>query len=123
MTNPVTVQRIGGAATYLAGTVIWFSSGFGWLPYVLLLFAFDLCMLGYLAGPRTGAVAYNLGHGALLPSLVVVAYVLTGADWLLPLACLWFAHIGIDYALGYGLKTAESFQATHLGEIGRKPRG
>ena len=31
-----------------------------------------------------------------------------------------FAHIGIDTALGYGLKFPTSFQVTHLGRIGKK---
>jgi hypothetical protein len=29
------------------------------------------------------------------------------------------AHIGIDRALGYGLKYAEGFGFTHLGRIGK----
>lgn len=119
MSNPVLTQRLGGAAMFAAGSVAWFSAGFGWLPFVLLLFAFDLFMLGYLAGPKVGAAVYNLGHGLALPSLTAVVYLLTGTDWLLALACLWFAHIGIDYAFGYGLKFAERFQATHLGAIGK----
>lgn len=119
MTNPVTVQRLGGAAMFIAATITWFGSGFGWLPFVLLLFAFDLFMLGYPAGARMGAAVYNLGHGFALPSLAAAVYVLTGIDWVLALACLWFAHIGFDYALGYGLKHPESFQETHLGAIGQ----
>ena len=106
---------------FVAATVAWFSSGFGWLPFVLLLFAFDLFMLGYLAGPKVGAAVYNLGHGLALPSLSAVVYLLSGTDWWLALACLWFAHIGMDYAFGYGLKFAEGFQATHLGVIGKRP--
>ena len=120
MSDPVMTQRLGGAALFVAATVAWFVSGFGWLPYVLLLFAFDLSMLGYLAGPRVGAAIYNLGHGFLLPSLSAMAYLLTGVDWVLALTCLWFAHIGIDTALGYGLKFSTSFQLTHLGRIGKK---
>lgn len=119
MTNPVATQRLGGAVMFIAATAVWFSAGFGWLPFVLLLFAFDLFMLGYLAGPRTGAAVYNLGHGLMLPSLGALFYVLTGIDWLLALACLWFAHIGIDYAFGYGLKFVEGFHKTHLGDIGK----
>jgi hypothetical protein len=118
MTNPVSVQRFGGAAMFIASAITWFGSGFGWLPFVVLLFAFDLFMLGYLAGPRVGAALYNLGHGFLLPSLSVAGYVLTGTEWVLALAILWFAHIGIDYALGYGLKHPASFHETHLGTIG-----
>lgn len=32
---------------------------------------------------------------------------------------IWSAHIGFDRALGYGLKYASGFGATHLGRIGR----
>lgn len=104
---------------FVAATVAWFVSGFGWLPFVLLLFAFDLFMLGYLAGPKVGAAVYNLGHGLALPSLAALVHVLTGSGLALALACLWFAHIGLDLALGYGLKLPEGFQRTHLGPIGR----
>lgn len=119
MSNPIVTQRLGGAALFAAATFAWFSSGFGWLPFVLLLFAFDLFMLGYLAGPEVGAAIYNLGHGLLLPSLSAFAYLLSGSEFVLALTCLWFAHIGLDYALGYGLKLREGFQSTHLGPIGK----
>lgn len=119
MSSPVVVQRLGGAAMFVAATVAWFTSGFGWLPFVLLLFAFDLFMLGYLAGPKVGAAVYNLGHSLILPSLCVVAFLLSERDWALALSCLWFAHIGVDLAFGYGLKYPEGFHATHLGTIGK----
>ncbi|HJU52615.1 MAG TPA: DUF4260 family protein, partial [Acidimicrobiia bacterium] len=32
----------------------------------------------------------------------------------------WLAHIGLDRFLGYGLKYADAFGHTHLGEIGRR---
>ncbi len=34
---------------------------------------------------------------------------------------IWMAHIGIDRALGYGLKYSLGFGFTHLGRIGRAP--
>jgi Domain of unknown function (DUF4260) len=37
----------------------------------------------------------------------------------LSIAMIWLAHIGIDRALGYGLKYATGFAFTHLGRIGR----
>ncbi|TDB99096.1 DUF4260 family protein [Actinomadura sp. 7K534] len=30
-------------------------------------------------------------------------------------------HVGVDRALGYGLKLPDSFRHTHLGEIGKNP--
>jgi hypothetical protein len=32
---------------------------------------------------------------------------------------IWFAHIGCDRALGYGLKYSQGFGYTHLGRIGK----
>jgi hypothetical protein len=34
-------------------------------------------------------------------------------------ALVWFAHIGLDRALGYGLEYDTGFHDTHLGRIGR----
>ena len=39
---------------------------------------------------------------------------------LLSIAMIWLAHIGVDRALGYGLKYSEGFGFTHLGRIGKK---
>ena len=94
-------------------------SGGGWLLGVLLFFAPDLSFAGYLAGPRVGAVAYNLAHTYTSPA------VLAGLGWMLAtsllptLALLWAAHIGFDRMLGYGLKLPTGFHDTHLGRIGR----
>ena len=35
---------------------------------------------------------------------------------------IWLAHVGIDRALGFGLKYASAFGDTHLGRIGRAAR-
>jgi hypothetical protein len=75
--------------------------------------------LGYLAGSRVGAIAYNAAHsyiGALAcfgSGLVLVAPELEVAG------LIWCAHIGFDRAMGYGLKYAAGFAFTHLGRIGR----
>jgi len=38
---------------------------------------------------------------------------------LLSIAIIWLAHIGIDRALGFGLKYSLGFGFTHLGRIGK----
>jgi len=38
----------------------------------------------------------------------------------LSIAMICMAHIGIDRALGYGLKYSEGFGFTHLGRIGKR---
>jgi hypothetical protein len=43
----------------------------------------------------------------------------TEAPLTLSLAMIWLSHIGIDRALGYGLKYQAGFAFTHLGRIGK----
>jgi hypothetical protein len=43
--------------------------------------------------------------------------VLTGSQLLLSAALIWLAHIGMDRALGYGLKYPTTFKDTHLGHV------
>ncbi len=45
---------------------------------------------------------------------IVLAEPLAGS-----ISLIWLAHIGIDRALGYGLKYADGFGFTHLGRIGK----
>src|SRR5919197_528459 len=72
-------------------------------------------MLGYLANPRVGALAYSVFHTSLLPSVVVVVGVVTGREATSAVGIVWCAPIGMERALGDGLKYAENFRQTHLG--------
>jgi hypothetical protein len=89
-----------------------------WWLYPLLFLAPDISMLGYLGGPRTGALVYNLVHhralsiGMYTLGLVIAQPVLQCAGLIL------FGHSSLDRVFGYGLKHADSFQNTHLGMIG-----
>ena len=91
----------------------------GWLLFALLLLAPDVSLAGYLGGPRLGAVAYNAFHTYLGPAVIGVAGVLAESLTLKAIALIWFAHIGMDRLLGYGLKHTSGFKDTHLGRIGR----
>jgi hypothetical protein len=93
--------------------------GLGWGLFALCFLAPDLAMLGYLAGQRFGALAYNLAHSLAGPLLLLAAGLVLGQRGLLGAALVWSAHIGFDRALGYGLKYASGFHHTHLGRIGR----
>ena len=89
-----------------------------WLVPPLLLVP-DVSMLGYLAGPRAGAITYNAAHNLVLPIvLLVVGWMLVVVPVALAGAIL-LAHVGMDRALGYGLKLPSDFRDTHLGRIGR----
>jgi hypothetical protein len=120
--NPTLLQRLEGLALLVAAIWIFAESGETWWMFGLLLAAPDLSMLGYLRGPASGAITYNLGHALLGPGLLFGWGVL--AEWSLPLAlgAVWLAHIGMDRLAGYGLKYSDGFHHTHLGMIGPAKR-
>lgn len=89
----------------------------GW-AWGLLFFAPDIAMLGYLAGPRTGARTYNLAHHkGIALSILALGWLLT-APVVVVAGLLLFAHSSFDRMLGYGLKYPRGFGFTHLGRIG-----
>ncbi len=91
-----------------------------WLMFSLLILAPDLSMLGYLAGPAVGALAYNALHILVWPAALFIVGLLAGSAIAEHVAIIWVAHIAMDRALGYGLKLPTGFADTHLGTIGRK---
>ncbi len=116
---PAQFLRAESAALFLAGAAAWVALGGSWLLLVPALLAPDLSMVGYLASPRAGALTYNLVHN------LVLALGLVGLGWATstpaPMlgGAVLVAHVGMDRALGYGLKRPTDFRDTHLGRIGR----
>ncbi|HXW70563.1 MAG TPA: DUF4260 domain-containing protein [Methylocella sp.] len=93
--------------------------GASWWLFALLILVPDLSILAYFAGPRTGAITYNAAHTYLGPLVLLASALLLAAPGASAIALIWGAHIGLDRALGLGLKYPEAFAATHLGRIGK----
>jgi len=110
--------RLEGAAAFAAGLAGYFSLTDSWMTIALFALAPDLALIGYAFGPKVGARLYNLAHTYVAPALLA-AIGLWALPALLLIACVWLAHIGIDRALGFGLKSETAFGLTHLGRIGR----
>lgn len=72
-------------------------------------------MVGYLWGPRVGALLYNAGHTYVAPFLLGGYAVFNSFPLLLSLALIWGAHVGMDRMFGFGLKYPSGFHDTHLG--------
>jgi hypothetical protein len=117
--NVTRILRIESAAVGVLGIVAFLSLGGSPLVLIPALLAPDLSILGYLAGPRVGAVTYNLVHNWALPAGLVLLAIAVGQLWPLLAATVLAAHVAWDRALGYGLKLATGFKDTHLGRIGR----
>ena len=116
----VIVLRLEGLAFALVCIAIYGNLGESWWLFAALILVPDLSMLGYLAGPRVGAGVYNLVHNWLVVIVwFLIAWSLDGGNLSLSLPLILGAHIGIDRALGYGLKLPTGFHDTHLGRIGK----
>lgn len=112
-------QRIEGAVVFLAALYFYAASLYSLVWFALLLFSFDVNMAGYLVNNKMGAHIYNIGHSFSLPVALLLIGVSIQASLVIALALIWFAHIGMDRALGYGLKFEAGFTDTHLGKIGK----
>ena len=113
------VLRAESLALFVAGVLIYLQLGGNALWLLPLLLAPDISMIGYVGGPRLGAITYNLAHN-LVSALALVAVGWFAAIAPLALAgAILLAHLGMDRTLGYGLKLPTDFRDTHLGRIGR----
>jgi len=112
--------RLEGLGLLALCVLLYANAGLSWTAFAIMFLAPDLSFAGYLAGPRVGAVVYNLAHDTLGPLLLVIlGYIFAAHTYVLAVALIWLAHIGLDRALGYGLKYQAGFGFTHLGRIGR----
>ena len=114
-------QRVEGAGVFVAAilAVSQVDAGLAWWAAVLIFFAPDLSFAGYLAGARVGAALYNLVHVYAFGAVVIAVGMVWGSDATLAIGLLWLGHSGFARMLGYGLKSPEGFEHTHLGRIGR----
>lgn len=117
LSMPGVLLRVEGLAVALAAIGAYVYLGGPWWLFLVLLFAPDLSMVGYLANARTGSVAYNTIHNYLLPGALLAYGLLAGAQTAALVALIWIAHIGMDRVLGYGLKYPTEFKDTHLGHV------
>jgi hypothetical protein len=114
---PAVFLRIEGAALLGGAVVLYFHAEYEWWLLLVLLLAPDVAAVGYLLGPRIGAAAYDVGHLDALPIALGVGGVVGDSDLCVKLALIWLAHIGMDRAVGYGLKYPTNFKDTHLQRV------
>jgi hypothetical protein len=113
------ILRAEQVAIFATGAVVWLANGGPPLLLIPAWLAVDLSIVGYLGGPRFGAITYNAAHNLVLPLALLGAGWWTDRGWLILVAAALIAHVGLDRALGYGLKLPSDFRDTHLGRIGR----
>jgi hypothetical protein len=117
MSVPSLLLRLEGGAVFIAAAAVYASQSGSALLFIALLFAPDLAMIGYLANPRIGAMAYNAVHTIVVPLALIGLTLWAGGQIGVLIGLIWLAHIGMDRTLGYGLKYASAFKDTHLQRV------
>jgi hypothetical protein len=111
--------RLEGLAAFAFGLALFGATGGNWLLLIPLLLLPDISAVGYLVSPRIGTFTYNLLHN-WVPGIVTLGIGIWLASPAVVLAAaILIAHVGMDRAVGYGMKLPSSFQDTHLGRMGR----
>jgi hypothetical protein len=111
---PKLILRAEGLALLAVASAAYAELGAGWSIFALLFLVPDVFMLGYLHGPKVGAVLYNLGHSTILPFALIGLGLVLPVSFAIAVGLIWLAHIGFDRAVGYGLKYDDAFKHTHL---------
>jgi hypothetical protein len=106
---PAGFLRLESLVVLVAAVALYFDGDYAAWAFFAFLLAPDLAIAGYLAGPKVGAVVYNLAH----------TYCLLAGEAGLPvqIALIWAAHIAVDRVLGLGLKYPTGFKDTHLNRV------
>jgi hypothetical protein len=107
--------RLEGLTVLSLSLILYGHFQFNWWLFLALLLVPDLSMVPYLMNPKAGAVSYNVVHSYLLPLALGFLAIAAGKSGMLPYLLIWTAHIGMDRAVGYGLKYSTAFGNTHLG--------
>jgi hypothetical protein len=58
-----------------------------------------------------------VAHTYALPVALAVLGVLADVELAVEIGLIWAAHIGVDRAIGYGLKYRTGFKDTHLQRV------
>src|SRR5688572_11824404 len=84
--------RAEGAAVFAAGLAGFLALGVPWYVFVLLLLVPDVSAIGYLRGPRVGAIVYNIGHDLATGVIVAGIGVALGSVAVMAAGAILVAH-------------------------------
>ena len=116
---PRLLLRLEGAALALAALYAFHRIGANWWWFAALILVPDVSFARLLLrhAARRDRLQCDACDARAARSCAALGFLLPSFD-LLSIALIWAAHIGIDRALGLGLKYGAGFGFTHLGRIG-----
>lgn len=114
---PRALLHLEGLVVAAASIALYFHFGYPWWLLVVLGLAPDLSMVGYAAGPSVGRASYDAVHTYAVPVVLAAIGALADVEAAVQVGLIWMAHIGVDRAIGYGLKYRTGFKDTHLQRV------
>jgi hypothetical protein len=114
---PRNLLRAEGVAVAVAAVTVYFYADYPWWLLLVLALAPDVSFLGFAVNARVGTAAYNALHTYVAPVLLGAFGLLAETELAVQIALIWITHIGVDRALGYGLKYPTAFEDTHLQRV------
>ena len=106
-----------GLVAAVAAIALYFHAGYPWWLLAALVLAPGLSMIGFVAGPSAGAACYDAFHTYAAPIALAAIGVIAKTHVATELGLIWLLHIGVDRAIGYGLKYPTGFKDTHLQRV------
>lgn len=115
--SPKALLHIEGLFILLLCLLFYYTGGFSWILFIVLLFTPDLTALGYLVNIKIGTFTYNLVHTYTFSLILILLGVLFSFYILVAIGIIFTAHIGMDRLCGFGLKYPTEFKDTHLNRV------
>jgi hypothetical protein len=112
--------RLEEAGMFLLSVCLLGQLHYAWWWWLVWILAPDLSMIGYLGGPRVGAISYNIVHHKGIAIVIYLSGLYTYNQGLQFAGLILFGHSSMDRGMGYGLKYFSGFGDTHLGKIGKE---
>ena len=101
---------------YLALAVcVYQALGYSWMQFALWVLLPELTIFVYFFGnAKACPFLYNAVHSSVFPALLAIVGVLFSDAIVLQASLIWFANIGLNRAIGSGLRFPLGFRVTHL---------
>jgi hypothetical protein len=114
---PAILLRAEGLVLFAAALALYVREDYSILLLVVLFLAPDLSFVGLAGGQRVGAIVYDAAHTYVGPILLASGALVGEWSTGVQLGLIWLAHIGIDRAIGYGLRYPDAFNENHLQRV------
>ncbi len=111
------ILKLEETAMLVLSIVLFNQLHFAWWWYLVLFFAPDISMIGYLVNTKIGAYCYNFFHHKAVGIIIGILGFYLHQEFYVLAGIIIFGHSAFDRIFGFGLKYTDSFKNTHLGKL------